>query len=98
MNNPGLILIIILIICSILLIYLIFNRLDKSLNINDSCKKTRFGCCSDKLTPKLDQIGTNCVPRNNIKEVIHKYENNLDNLDNLDTKYCNISKSVIIAN
>jgi hypothetical protein len=30
-------------------------------NINDNCLYRRFGCCNDKLTPKLDQDGTNCV-------------------------------------
>ena len=25
-----------------------------------NCLYKRFGCCSDKITPKLDQDGTNC--------------------------------------
>lgn len=29
-------------------------------DINDNCMYKRFGCCNDKLTPKLDQGGTNC--------------------------------------
>jgi hypothetical protein len=28
--------------------------------IKKDCKLTRWGCCKDKLTPKLDQDGTNC--------------------------------------
>jgi hypothetical protein len=24
------------------------------------CLDTRFGCCKDKITPKLDENGTNC--------------------------------------
>ena len=29
-------------------------------NINTDCKYRRFGCCQDKLTPKLDFMGSNC--------------------------------------
>jgi hypothetical protein len=29
-------------------------------NISDNCLYTRFGCCHDKLTPKLNNFGTNC--------------------------------------
>ena len=25
-----------------------------------NCLDTRFGCCNDKITPRLDQRGTNC--------------------------------------
>lgn len=27
------------------------------------CRKTRWGCCPDHLTVRLDPWGTNCVPR-----------------------------------
>ncbi len=26
-----------------------------------NCSKTRWGCCDDNLTPKYDQMGTNCI-------------------------------------
>jgi len=29
-------------------------------NISDNCLETRWGCCKDKLTPKLDDYGSNC--------------------------------------
>jgi hypothetical protein len=29
-------------------------------NINTDCKYRRFGCCKDKITPKLDFMGSNC--------------------------------------
>lgn len=29
-------------------------------NIKTECKYRRWGCCNDKLTPKLDPDGTNC--------------------------------------
>ena len=29
-------------------------------NISDNCLDTRWGCCNDKLTPKLDDFGSNC--------------------------------------
>jgi len=29
-------------------------------NINTDCKYRRFGCCNDKITPKLDFMGSNC--------------------------------------
>ena len=25
------------------------------------CKYRRFGCCEDKITPKLDFMGSNCI-------------------------------------
>lgn len=30
---------------------------------NFGCLWTRWGCCADKLTVKLDQDGTNCYPK-----------------------------------
>jgi hypothetical protein len=29
-------------------------------NINNNCLYKRFGCCNDKITPKLNSNGTNC--------------------------------------
>jgi len=29
-------------------------------NIETDCKYRRFGCCKDKITPKLDFMGSNC--------------------------------------
>ena len=29
--------------------------------VNTDCKYRRFGCCNDKLTPKLDFQGSNCT-------------------------------------
>lgn len=28
--------------------------------VKKDCKLTRWGCCNDRLTPKLDQDGSNC--------------------------------------
>jgi hypothetical protein len=88
MNNQGLIIFFILIITLSIFTFLMIRRVDKILEINDKCEDTRFGCCSDKLTPKLDQMGTNCIPRkNNIQQHIQK-------VDNL--RPVNLSQSVII--
>jgi len=52
--------IIIIIIC--LFGYDFYNTYQpsKTLEINDNCLYRRFGCCKDKLTPKLDDNGSNC--------------------------------------
>ena len=58
-----LITIIIIIILIILLLAYYFYNINKEpdfSDINDDCLYKRFGCCNDKLTPKLDQDGTNC--------------------------------------
>ena len=34
------------------------NEIDNMIKLN--CLDTRFGCCNDKITPRLDQHGTNC--------------------------------------
>ena len=88
MNNQGLIIFFILIITLSIFAILALRRIDRILEINDNCEDTRFGCCSDKLTPKLDQTGSNCVPRkNNIQQHIQR-------IDNL--RPVNLSQSVII--
>jgi uncharacterized protein YneF (UPF0154 family) len=65
-------LIIIILILSILVLiaiplYLIYLFYTNSLtnnpqftNIHNGCLYTRYGCCNDKLTPKLDPFGSNC--------------------------------------
>ena len=40
-----------------------------------SCGGTRWGCCPDGLTPKYDQMGTNCIP-------IEKQKLNADKISN----------------
>ena len=52
--------IIIIIICLIGYIIYNINKQSKTLEINDDCLYKRFGCCNDKLTPKLDDNGSNC--------------------------------------
>ena len=38
------------------------NNIDNSKDIKDiNCLYERYGCCNDKITPRLDQDGTNCV-------------------------------------
>ena len=29
-------------------------------DIQNGCLYNRYGCCNDKLTPKLDSMGSNC--------------------------------------
>ena len=62
MNIFIIILIIILIILILLLAYYFYTikKEPDFSDINDGCLYKRFGCCNDKLTPKLDQVGTNC--------------------------------------
>lgn len=57
-----LIIIIILIIIIFLSRYYFYsiNNEPHFSEINDDCLYKRFGCCNDKLTPKLDQNGSNC--------------------------------------
>jgi hypothetical protein len=51
----------IIIICIIIGFFHILYPLDiKFSNINTECKYRRFGCCDDKITPKLDFMGSNC--------------------------------------
>ena len=52
--------ILIIIICFIGYNIYIKNNQTNTLDIHDNCLYKRFGCCNDKLTPKLDQDGTNC--------------------------------------
>ena len=56
------ILVIIIIMIIFFVGYIIYNRNKKlnSIEINDNCLYKRFGCCNDKLTPKLDEDGSNC--------------------------------------
>ena len=50
-----------IILFSIIIIYLIFHKFNNNNNdILNGCLYNRYGCCTDKLTPKLDQNGTNC--------------------------------------
>jgi hypothetical protein len=55
-------LIMIIIIVIIVLVIYFYSRKDEIqfTDINTGCLYRRFGCCNDKLTPKLDQEGTNC--------------------------------------
>jgi hypothetical protein len=32
------------------------------------CKWRRWGCCPDYLTPKLDQEGSNCIPKKKLHD------------------------------
>jgi hypothetical protein len=60
-------LIIIIILISIYFIVKILRILYTKNNIKQAqdkikkdCRLTRWGCCNDRLTPKLDQDGSNC--------------------------------------
>lgn len=88
MIKQGLVIFFVLIITLSIFTFLIIRRVDKILEINDKCENTRFGCCPDKLTPKLDQMGTNCVPKRNIIQQKIQKVNNLSPV--------NLSQSVII--
>ena len=57
-----------MIIISILIICIIVYKLSfinkNTIYYNDistDCKLRRWGCCDDKITPKLDSEGTNCT-------------------------------------
>lgn len=53
--------IIFVILFLILFIYLATKDFSSSFSdINVGCKYTRFGCCDDKITTKLNIFGTNC--------------------------------------
>ena len=70
MNIYLIISIFLIIIIILILIYFIFKILRiaytkytvKQLQdkVKKDCKLTRWGCCNDSLTPKLDQDGSNC--------------------------------------
>lgn len=57
-----LLIIFIIIVIFLLLSFIYITNKLFYLNIDDktTCWYTRFGCCKDKITPKLDQNGTNC--------------------------------------
>lgn len=50
------------IITLLLIILLEIYRENRYPNVG-SCLSSRFGCCADGRTYKLDQNGTNCVPK-----------------------------------
>jgi len=58
----NILIIIIILIILLLLGYYIYtiNKKPDFSDIDDDCRYKRFGCCNDKLTPRLDQDGTNC--------------------------------------
>ena len=39
----------------------IIEALHPKKKISGGCNVTRWGCCLDGITPKLDSLGTNCV-------------------------------------
>ncbi len=41
--------------------YFIIEALHPKKKISGGCNVTRWGCCLDGITPKLDSLGTNCV-------------------------------------
>lgn len=54
-------LIIFLAIIVIIIVYIIYiNRPIEFTDIKTGCLYKRWGCCNDKLTPRLDPEGTNC--------------------------------------
>ena len=52
--------IIIVILLLLFFIYITNKSYYSNIIDNTTCWYTRFGCCKDKITPKLDQDGTNC--------------------------------------
>ena len=43
------------------LLYIYYNINDVEFtDISHGCLYNRYGCCNDKLTPKLDPFGSNC--------------------------------------
>ena len=43
------------------LLYIYYNINDVEFtDIRHGCLYNRYGCCNDKLTPKLDPFGSNC--------------------------------------
>jgi hypothetical protein len=77
--NKEIILLFLIILISFFIIFLIYqeknNKNNKNNNNNNkenknnennilnNCGKTRYGCCNDNKTPKLDNDGTNCFPK-----------------------------------
>jgi hypothetical protein len=50
-----------------LVAYIVYENIGKKRHhhkkvvVIGGCKGTRYGCCSDGMTPKLDPFGSNCV-------------------------------------
>jgi hypothetical protein len=44
----------------IYILYLKYEIKENEDAVQKNCKLTRWGCCPDKLTPRLDPDGTNC--------------------------------------
>lgn len=42
-------------------VYFIIEALHPRKKISFRCDQLRWGCCPDNLTPKYDQMGTNCT-------------------------------------
>ena len=42
------------------ILYLKYKILQEQNKVEKDCKITRWGCCNDDLTPKLDIDGSNC--------------------------------------
>ena len=55
--NIFLILFIIILIMLAIYLYLLYSLKN---DMKVGCLYNRWGCCPDKLTPKLDDKGTNC--------------------------------------
>jgi len=51
-----------------LIIYVVldFTKSQKHVkhHIVGGCVGTRWGCCPDGITPRMDPFGTNCMPKN----------------------------------
>ena len=62
----DIIIIIFIILIIIILLYLLYYKFLKDQNMTyvsleeTGCLYNRFGCCGDKVTPKLDEQGSNC--------------------------------------
>lgn len=55
--------ILILLYFTIYMIYIFYKKYQIQKNedaVKKNCKLTRWGCCKDRLTPRLDPNGTNC--------------------------------------
>ena len=50
----------ILIIIIIILLLSIYNKFNMKQFYQVSCRWRRYGCCNDKITPKLNIFGSNC--------------------------------------
>lgn len=56
--------ILIAVIILLIIIYFLTSKYCKEIkfsNVETSCYYTRWGCCKDKITIKLDPDGTNCT-------------------------------------